>query len=216
MSCTEQYHAGRSEDLRDALHALPSELFEHGIVLVGYSLGGNMLLKFAAEYADRFPVVAVASVSAPIDLAAASARLLDRRNWIYQWHLLRTMKRECFGGPVLPSPEEATTIMGCRSILEFDEQVVAPRNGLQNAAHYYDVNQARRYLGAIKRPTVLVFALDDPWIPAGAYADFPWHSNKALHPILTRSGGHVGFHARDHRSPYYDRCIGEFIETLAD
>ncbi|MCP4036377.1 MAG: alpha/beta fold hydrolase, partial [bacterium] len=87
-SCHEQYHAGRSEDLHDALLGLPAVLSQHGIVLVGYSLGGNMLLKFTAEHGARFPIVAVASVSAPIDLAAASNRFLAHRNWIYHRHLL--------------------------------------------------------------------------------------------------------------------------------
>ncbi|MCP4038217.1 MAG: alpha/beta fold hydrolase [bacterium] len=213
-SCREQYHAGRSEDLHDALVALPAVLSENGIVLVGYSLGGNMLLKFTAEHGAHFPIMAVATVSAPIDLAAASNRFLAHRNWIYHRHLLRNMKRECFGGPDAPSASECETIEACRTILEFDQRVVAPRNGFRDAAHYYEVNHARRFLAEIERPTLLVHALDDPWIPAEPYMTYSWRENPRLHPVLTNGGGHVGFHARGDRVPYHDRCIARFIERM--
>ena len=212
--CGQQYHAGRTEDLRDALHELPETLTAHGLLLVGYSLGGNMLLKFLAEYAAAFPILAAASVSAPIDLAAASARFLDARNWIYHKHLLHSMKRECFDGTMAVSSSERQVIMACRSILEFDERVVAPRNGFRDAAHYYWENHARRFLTKIEIPTMLVHALDDPWIPSQAYTSYPWHQNRSLHPILSKSGGHVGFHARGGTSPYHDRCFGAFTDAL--
>ena len=97
-TCGQQYHAGRTGDLRDALGGLSPAITAKGLLLVGYSLGGNMLLKFLAEHGDSFPIVAAASVSAPIDLAAASARFLDARNWFYHRHLLGNMQRECFDG----------------------------------------------------------------------------------------------------------------------
>jgi len=78
--CREQYHAGRTGDLRDALAALPAEMIAGGVVVVGYSLGGNMVLKYAAEYGGLRGAV---SISAPIDLAAASHRFLARRNRLY-------------------------------------------------------------------------------------------------------------------------------------
>ena len=212
--CRLQYHAGRSLDLRNALIAMDADLMSAGLVLVGYSLGGNMLLKFLAEYAAPFPILAAASVSAPIDLAAASARFLDARNWLYHKHLLGNMKRECFDGTMAVSSSERQIIMACRSILEFDERVVAPRNGYRDAAHYYWENHARRFLTEIETPTMLVHALDDPWIPSQAYTSYPWHQNQSLHPILAKSGGHVGFHARGGASPYHDRCFGAFTDGL--
>lgn len=213
-TCSQQYHAGRTQDLRDALNGVPQELTKNGFILVGYSLGGNMLLKFMAEFGQAFPVVAAASVSAPIDLAAASNRFLDRRNWVYHQHLLRNMKHECFGGPVPVSSEEREVILACRSILEFDERIVAPRNGFRDAANYYHENHARRYLADIAAPTLLIHALNDPWIPADAYTGYAFGDNANLHPVLTPSGGHVGFHAGRASEPYYDRCIGSFVSSI--
>ncbi len=213
-TCAQQYHAGRTGDLRDVLAGLPQSLTAPGLLLVGFSLGGNMLLKFLAEHGKGFPIVAAASVSAPIDLAAASARFLDARNWFYHRHLLGNMKRECFDGPVAVSASERETIMACRSILEFDERVVAPRNGYRDAAHYYAENHARRFLAEIEIPTLLVHALNDPWIPSYSYTSFPWKQNPSLHPVLAASGGHVGFHGRGSTTPYYDGCFGEFVDAL--
>ena len=163
--CRYQYHAGRSLDLRNALGALDDELAAAGLVLIGFSLGGNMLLKFLAEYGGEFAVRAAASVSAPIDLAAASRRFLAPRNQLYHHHLLKAMKEECLGGAATVSEHERERLTAARSIYEFDDCIVAPRNGYRDAEHYYHENHARRYLAAINAPTLLIHARDDPWVP---------------------------------------------------
>lgn len=214
--CRWQYHAGRSEDLRDALVALEPEWTRHGLVLAGYSLGGNMLLKFAAEHARALPVLAVASVSAPIDLSAASQRFLAPRNRVYHWNLLRNMKRESLaeGGHI--TPDERRAILSARSILEFDERFVGPRNGYQGAEDYYADNMARRFLAHIPVPALVIHSLDDPWIPPHPYTSYPWHEHPQLVPLLTPGGGHVGFHARDGRETWHDRVIARFFAAVAE
>lgn len=213
-TCRLQYHAGRTEDLRDALHALDPALIAPGLVLIGHSLGGNMLLKFIAEFGRDFPIVAAASVSAPIDLAAASRRFLAPRNRFYQLHLLRSMKRESFGGAAELAADEQRKLLAARSVFEFDEHFVAPRNGYRDAEHYYRENHARQFLAGITVPTLLIHALDDPWIPAAVYSDYPWDDNDQLFPLLPDGGGHVGFHDRTSRTPWYNHCIGLFVEGL--
>jgi predicted alpha/beta-fold hydrolase len=209
--CREQYHAGRTGDLRDALVALSAEKVRDGIVAVGYSLGGNMVLKYAAEHSGLRGAV---SISAPIDLSAASHRFLARRNRFYLNYLLGRLKQEALDTQDGVSEEERALIPGLRTILEFDEQVVAPRNGYSGAAEYYEKNNARQFLGEIALPTLLIHALDDPWIPASMYTDFKWSSAPQLQPLLSRSGGHVGFHARGSRVPWHDRCLEVFLEAL--
>ena len=211
--CRFQYHAGRSEDLLAALRGLDPTLLRSGLILVGYSLGGNVLLKFVAEYGGDFPIHAAASVSAPIDLAAASQRFLARRNVVYQRHLLRSMKEECFGGLAEMDEAEAAAVRSARSVYEFDEFFVAPRNGFRDAAHYYAECHARRFLDEIRVPTLLVHSLDDPWIPPESYTDHGWGANPRVVPLLSRGGGHVGFHDRADRVPWYDRCIALFCEA---
>ncbi len=213
--CRLQYHAGRTEDLRDALGSLEPRLVSPGLLLVGYSLGGNMLLKFLAEHASAFPVHAGVSVSAPIDLAAASRRFLAPRNRLYHRHVLRNMKRESLAPGAEASNAERRCIRAARSIYEFDATFVAPRNGYASAEDYYADNMALRFLDGIRVPTLLIQALDDPWIPAATYADYPWHGNRGLLPLLAEGGGHVGFHARDSDVAWHDRALGAFFENFA-
>ena len=217
--CRMQYHAGRTDDLRDALLALYSQDTtgprDAGLVFVGYSLGGNMLLKFLAEHASAFDVRAAVSVSAPIDLAAASQRFLHPRNRVYHWNLLRGMQSEALAAPVELPPEEVRAIRAARSILAFDDTFVAPRNGYRDAAEYYGANAARYFLDRIRVPTLLIYSLDDPWIPASAYTDHPWSDNPSLIPLFSRRGGHVGFHAAGTRTPWHDDCIVRHLESLS-
>ncbi len=211
-TCKLQYHAGRSEDLRDALRALPPELTREGLALVGYSLGGNMLLKFAAEYGRELPVRGAASISAPIDLRAASDRFLDPRNRVYHQRLLRGMKQESLAPGALTTDAERRIIERARSILEFDEKIVAPRNGFADADAYYRACHARQFLQDIRVPSLVIHALDDPWIPSDAYRGVAWSRNPQLVPLLPAGGGHVGFHGQGSKIPWHDRCLALWLD----
>ncbi len=212
--CRFQYHAGRTADLRDVLKGLPADLLGDGLVLVGYSLGANMLLKFLAELADGFPVRAAAAVSAPIDLRASSLRFLERRNGLYVWQMLRNMKREALAAPAELSESERRAIRESRSVWEFDDRYVAPHNGWNSAEAYYAANSARGFLGGIRVPTLVLHSLDDPWIPGEAYTGFPWRENSWLLPVLSERGGHVGFHGRGERRPWHDSCLSLFLYSV--
>jgi predicted alpha/beta-fold hydrolase len=209
--CRLQYHAGRSGDLRDALRGLDPTLLDPGIFIVGYSLGGNMLLKFLAEHGAGFPILAAVAVSAPLDLAAASQRMLARRNRVYQWHLLRSMQAESLGNGAQLTVDEQQRVRAARNILEFDDRFVAPRNGYADAAAYYADNSSARFLAAIGVRTLVIHAVDDPWIPSDAYQHADWRANPNLIPLQSQSGGHVGFHGRGSRVPWHDRCALQFF-----
>ena len=225
--CRQQYHAGRAEDLRDFLAGLPAALEEalgaegpavlsEGLVLVGFSLGGNMLLKFLAEYGATTPGLrAGVSISAPIDLGRSSRRILERRNVVYHRHLLRGMLEEARLAGDSITPEEWEVLDTVESILEFDDRLVAPRNGFAGAADYYARCSAIHFLPEIRVPTWVIHALDDPWIPGAMYADFAWRDNPSLLPILPGGGGHVGFHARGTRVPWHDQCLDALLAALA-
>lgn len=212
--CRLQYHAGRTEDLRDALAGLPDNLLGSGLVLFGFSLGGNMLLKYLGEDGEQTPVRAAVSVSAPIDLAAASRRILEPRNGVYQWHLLRSLQREAVASGQPLSEAERRGVLSSRSVWEFDDRFVAPRNGWDSAQAYYDACMSRQFLSRIRIPTLLVHSLDDPWIPGEPYTSFAWSENPQLVPLLPAGGGHVGFHGRGERRPWHDRCAARFLDAL--
>jgi len=209
--CRLRYHAGRTEDLQAALTGLDAELIRHGLAFVGYSLGANMLLKFLAEHGRHWHVRAAAAVSAPIDLAAASRRIMEPRNTAYHAWLLTRMKQDLTGPLVDMTKRDRRALALTRTIWDLDDQFVAPRNSYPGAAAYYAANSALQFLPSIRVPTLAIHAQDDPWIPSEAYRGFDWSANPALHPVLPERGGHVGFHGRGDRVAWHDRIIADFI-----
>jgi hypothetical protein len=207
----QQYHSGRSEDLAAVLAQLPADLTADGLVLAGWSLGANLLLKGLAEFGAQFPIRAAVAVSAPIDLAAAAERIRAPRNWPYHRWLLYRMKVEAAAGPLLEGAAE--TLARIRDIVEFDERLTAPNNGFAGAADYYAKCSAVRFLPAVPVPTLVIHALDDPWIPGAAYRTHDWDANPNLTPLLTAHGGHVGFHAPGGRV-WSDDCMLDYLDRV--
>ena len=193
------YHAGRSDDLHQVIGQLDGRLAGNGLALIGFSLGGNVMLKYLAERGHRAQIRAAVSVSAPIDLAVTQQQISRWRNRRYHDFLLAAMKAE------RPCPS------GVNSILDFDNHVVAPANGFVDAADYYRRSSAKPMLGDIRRPTLLIHAGNDPWIPARIYRDLDLSGNRRLRLLLPRSGGHVGFHGWGLDRPWHDMVIGRFL-----
>ena len=208
-TCGMRYHAGRGQDIAAALRALDPILLRDGVVLVGYSLGGSILLNFLAHHAGDFPVRAAATISAPIDLAACSRRIRDVRNFVYQRYLVAEMKID-WAGAVLDERERAA-LEEVRTIWEFDDRLVAPANGFGTADNYYAECSGARVLPGLAIPTMMIHAADDPWIPPAAYRAVDWQVNPRLTPLLASGGGHVGFHQRGTPPNWHDGCIGAFF-----
>lgn len=208
-TCRERYHAGRGRDIADAIRALPDDLTRDGLMLVGFSLGANILLNFLADGAADLPVRAAVSVSAPIDLAASSRCILAPRNYFYQRYLLNRMRTEW--AAVALTGGERTALRDARSIYAFDDGIVAPRNGFGTADRYYADCSGLRVLGRIGVPTLLIHAADDPWIPVAAYRSFDWTRNDNLTPLIAAGGGHVGFHDSLGPPTWHDRCFEAFF-----
>ncbi len=211
-TCRGDYHAGCSRDLADALTSLVEtapELTANGIFISAVSLGANVMIKFLAERGSEFPIRAAASISAPIDLAASSRSVMRRRNALYHRWLLIRMKADCGGSDLKPA--ERTAMQQARTVFEFDDRFLAPRHGFDGAMHYYTECAAGRFLDAVRVPTLVVHAQNDPWIPAGPYLAHDWSRNSCLTPLLPRTGGHVGFHDAGHDVSWHDRCAADFF-----
>jgi uncharacterized protein len=205
------YHAGRTGDLAEALRGLPAEFTRYGIVLLGQSLGGNLVLKFMGEGGHDLPVLAAIAVSTPIDLAATCARMLTRRNFIYQRYMLDAMKRDALAPGAAVSISERAAIAAAKNVYEFDDRFIAPRFGYRDAQDYYESNAARHLLAGIARPTLVLHALDDPWIPGACYTAIDWSRLPMIEAVLTPRGGHLGFHGRGSRVPWHDRVTAWWL-----
>jgi uncharacterized protein len=208
---TGRYHAGKTEDLEAALRALPPKLVERGIMLVGHSLGANLVLKFMGEGGYGLPVLAAAAISTPLDLAGACSRMMEPRNLPYHRHMLRAMKAEALAASAGLTSAERATIASTRNIYEFDDKFIAPHFGYRDAPDYYEANRSSRFLPGIKTPTLIVYALDDPWIPSACYTTMDWSRLPMIETALTQNGGHLGFHGVGSATPWHDRVTALWL-----
>jgi predicted alpha/beta-fold hydrolase len=211
-ACQEMYHAGRSADFRRVIADIPRRLTKNGLIAVGFSLGGSMLLKYLGEEGASTRLDAAISISAPIDLGGATRRINAMRNWIYHRWLVANTKREWLAGPSTLDRQQLDSVRQSKTIYGLDDSVVAPLNGFTGADDYYRQSSAAQFLGDIKIPTMLIHAANDPWIPVAIYQQIDWAANDCLLPAITSGGGHVGFHGRDGR--WHDRSTVKFLEGL--
>jgi len=211
-ACREQYHAGRTGDIATVLAALDPALTRNGIVAVGYSLGGNVLLKLLAETGQGAPVRRAAAVSPPIDLAAAARCILRPRNRLYHRYLLARMKDEARATRGGLDARFSAAVEAARDIVTYDDTVVAPRFGFTSVADYYARCSSGPGLGAIRSPSLVIHSRDDPWIPADALQAAARTKPPCLRIVLSGGGGHVGFHGVRARTPWHDRLIADYFE----
>lgn len=217
--CRKQNHPGRTEDLHDLFRWLPENstpnVMACGSLAVGFSLGGNILLKFLAEKIDTLNLTAAMTVSAPLDLAATSRRLGRLRNLPYRAYLLHKMRKRVLKeeeGRL--SAETRSRVRWTTSIWEFDKGFTAPRNGFDSVEAYYAENSAVPSLPKINVPSVLLYAFDDPFIPSDVYRSFDWQVNPRLFPLLVQRGGHVGFVEHGRELAWHNRCILQLAQSL--
>lgn len=207
------YHAGCARDIRDVLDGLDDASLERGLVLVGFSLGGNILLNFAGRLAAHYPIAGIATVSAPIEPLEACKRMMELRNAVYHRFLLKRMKQDVLSSRIL-STGERKDIEGARSIFAFDDCWVAPQNGFRDARDYYERTAGARCVRSISVPALLLHASNDPWIPVRPYLSLQKLGLPNVAIVISRSGGHVGFHERGHAETWHDRMIDIFIKSL--
>lgn len=185
------YHAALTADLHAAL-ASPA-LADYGrVFVVGFSLGGHMTLRAATEAQLDPRVVAVCAVCPPLDLAACQLHIDRRSLAVYRRHVLQGLKAIYAGvaarGAVPVTPRRARRIT---TILEWDDLVVAPRHGFDDAADYYARSSAGPRLGDLRCPALVVAAAHDPMIPIASCR--PFLGAPRVTARVSRSGGHVAF-----------------------
>lgn len=232
-TCRGSYCAGSGGDIGEVLAALDAEDARRGVALVGFSLGGAIVLDYLARRMEAarpresdpgidagsarrgraaLPICAV-TVSAPLDLGASVRRMMRPRNVLYHRWLLARMKDAVSAGAVRASGRERAAVRDARSIREFDDAFTAPRNGFEDADDYYARCSVRGVLDRVETPTLLLHARNDPWIPSAAYEEAG--RNAQPHVTLTDDGGHVGFHGRGNPTPWYNTVIRAFLEQQA-
>ncbi|MFP4129919.1 MAG: hydrolase, partial [Halorhodospira sp.] len=209
------YHAAAWDDLETLVAALSARDPQRPLAVVGFSLGGSMLLNWLAERGDT-PVARAVAVSVPFELDACTTALERGLGRIYQAYLLRRL-RELAARKFearADSPVPAQRIRRIRRLRELDDLLTAPLHGFRDSADYYRQASCRQRLGAIRQPTTVVHAVDDPIVPA-ATLPAAGEVGSGVELALTERGGHVGFVAGavPGRPRYWlDGCIADLLE----
>lgn len=192
------YHAALTGDLHAAL-ARPELARYRRIYLLGYSVGGHLVLRYATEAGDP-RVAAVAAVCPPLDLAASSAAFDRPAVWIYRRYVLGNLKRiyaqVAARRPVPLAPLSAAEAGRLRTLRAWDDRVVAPRHGFAGAADYYERASVGPRLGDLRCPALVLAAHGDPMIPAATLRPFLSRSCPGLTVRWLDRGGHVSFPGR--------------------
>jgi predicted alpha/beta-fold hydrolase len=188
-----RYHSGDTADLRHVLAHIAMRGERQPLAVVGYSLGGNVLLKALGEGAGMESVGTAVAVSVPFDLARTARRLEQGFSRIYQRYLLNRLRRSYRAKlPLHDLPVTGEQLDELDTFRKFDDTVTAPLHGFRDVDDYYARASSRQYLRAITTPTLILHAEDDPFIPADAIpADEELGPGVILE--LSRHGGHVGF-----------------------
>jgi hypothetical protein len=213
------YHSGETGDLALAIHRMTLERPHAPFAVAGVSLGGNILLKYLGEQGDaaRATITAAAAVSVPFDLAQGSDHINRGFSKVYQKYFLDSLKRKAIEKQTryadLPDPARIGAIATLR---EFDDTLTAPVHGFADAIDYYARSSSIRYLPAIAVDTLLLNAVDDPFLPPDVLAEVSRiaSSNAHLTVDFPRHGGHAGFVGglNPFRPVYYlERRVGQFL-----
>jgi predicted alpha/beta-fold hydrolase len=192
------YHSGLSGDVGAVISHFTQAQGLERVALVGYSMGGNLVLKLAGEWANKSPLCAVAAVCPAIDLAAGSDALHQPANRGYEWHFLRRlMARYRRKAAIYPHIFAKRGIGPIRSVRQFDDKIVARYCGFRDADDYYYRAASARVIDRIAVPTLVLRALDDPFIRLIPESRAKLLANSHVKLIETRHGGHCAYLSTD-------------------
>lgn len=193
------YHSGATDDLGLVIaHALSKKKY-CSIMLVGFSLGGNLTLKYLGESGEQLiPEIKGGAVfSVPLDLYTCSMQISTPSNFIYSRRFLRNLKLKV-SQKVLTMPDDISTqyFDRIKNLKDFDDFYTAPLHGFKDAMEYYTHCSSLYYLDAIRIPTLIVNAQNDPFLSAKCFPSAMLQNHKHVYLEIPENGGHVGFMPR--------------------
>src|SRR3990167_7379380 len=187
------YHSGDTGDVDYVIHKLLDRKMNKEIAAIGFSLGGNVLLKWLGETAALNPLEAAIAISVPFELQKAASRIQRGFSRFYQWYFILCLRDRLAQKFELEPPSlNPSLIYEVNTMVDFDDKITAPLHGFKNVHEYYSIASSRQYLIAIQIPTLILHAKDDPFMTEDM---IPAHHE--LSPYvkleLSEAGGHVGF-----------------------
>ena len=214
------YHSGLSGDIRAVLLELIAADGLPELFAAEFSMGGNLVLKMAGEFGDASPpeIRGFVAVAPAFDLAACADALAEPQNFIYERHFVTGLKRHMrYKATLFPERYPIDGMRGIRTVREWDDVITAPFCGFASADDYYARSSALQLVGAIRRPTLILTAKDDPFVPFETFGDAALRGNPNITFVATEHGGHCAFISRDGGEGRFwaERRIVEFCEKTA-
>ncbi|WP_428740398.1 YheT family hydrolase [Tenacibaculum sp.] len=213
----ETYHSGKTDDVRFIIQHLQDNYQYENIIIVGFSLGGNLTLKYLGEYHDIPSIVKGGiAVSVPIDLTSSQAELNKLKNKIYMNEFLRTMKLK-----LLQKAEKFPDFKLNKELLfkaskfrHLEKQYTVPVFGFKSSEDYWEKASAKPFIPEIKLPTLLINALDDTFLSKECYPIKEAKEVKNFHLLIPDYGGHVGFMTSfsNNENKWLEQRISIFIQ----
>jgi len=190
------FHSGLTADAKHVLEELTRVDGLPAMAVAGYSLGGNLALKLAGEYANDPPpqLRAVAAVSPILEISGCVRALERRGNFLYQWNFVRDLKRRMRRKEkVRPGHFDLRKLGAIRTVRDFDEAYTAPHFGFRDAEDYYHRASAMRLVDRIRVPALIIAAEDDPFVPTESFRDPRVAGNRWITLCVSAHGGHCAF-----------------------
>ena len=210
------YNCGLSTDIQAIVTELSNVDRLKSISLIGYSMGGNLVLKMAGETAGMLPALTgVFAVCPNIDPTQCIAALERPENRMYHDYFFKRLKARIVKKAALfPGKWDLIPLRSMRTVREFDEFYTAPDGGYGTAGQYYDRSGSRHVLHNVRVPTVILTAQDDPFIPSSMFNTPAITGNASIDLIVTDSGGHCGFFQRRQRHEDHYWAENRLIEMI--
>ncbi len=187
------YHSGETTDLAFVLDVLRSRFPERPLGALGFSLGGNVLLKYLGEMGEN-PLLAAVAISVPYDLSAGADSIERGFSRVYRQYFIRRLRRKVRAkAALLRAHIDVSRLLAARTLREFDDAGTAPLHGFRDAEDYYRQSSAAQYLHVIRIPALLIHSSDDPFLPAAAMPTVAVRDNPHIEARFSDRGGHVGF-----------------------
>lgn len=192
------YHSGETTDLAHVIARAAAERSGRPILLAGFSLGGNVIVKYLGEQGEGAPpeVSGAAVISVPFDLTRCAAALDSPGfwNWVYRERFLASLREKAlYVARRFPGRLDPAAVRRVRSFAAFDGAVTAPLHGFASAQDYWVRSSSGPFLAAVRRPLLAISALDDPLVPAASLPLQTARRNSFVTLLTPPRGGHVGF-----------------------
>ena len=170
--------------------------YYESIYLVGFSLGGNLVLKYNGDglFDLDSKIKANVAVSVPVDLKGSSISLKQKENLLYKWRFLRTLSKKMrLKHKQYPKELDLKHLKNVKNLTDVDEYFTSKINGFEDANDYYFKASSRQFIPNISKPTLLINAEDDPFLSKSCFPINEAKKSKCFHLMTPRYGGHVGF-----------------------